>query len=139
MNKDIFELKQQFLPLSAREKAPWEHGCVENKVASELFESRRSGQRLIPVPPKDMIGFVLYFICECPEWEWKNLQCPYSLFKPGQVAPSKRASIEGFAILGEDVAMIACSLMHWYGSIAVFDLLRREWTFNLEESRLEHR
>ena len=30
MDMDFIELKQQFLPLCARETAPWENGCVVN-------------------------------------------------------------------------------------------------------------
>ncbi len=67
------------------------------------------------------------------------MNCPNSLFTEKQVDPTKRNSINEFAILGKDVALIACSLMHWYGSIEVFDVLRFEWTFNLNESRLERK
>lgn len=139
MDIDILELKQQFYPLSTRKKAPTEYGCIENEVASELFGIWGHRHSLIPVPPKDMIGFVLFFLSECPDNEWKELKCPYSLFTANQLAPSQNDSIDNYAILGEDVALIASSLMHWYGSIEVFDVLRREWTFNLEESRLERK
>ena len=84
-----------------------------------------------------MIGFVLFFICECPENEWKELKCPYSLFTTKQVASSQRNAIDEFAILGEDVALVAYSLMRWYGSVEVFNVLRSEWTFNLDKSCLE--
>lgn len=139
MDIDILELKRQFYPLSTRKKAPTENGCIENDVASELFGTWGHRHSKIPIPPKDMIGFVLFFICECPDKEWKESKCPYSLFTPKQVAPSQRNAIAEFAILGEDVALIASSLMHWYGSIEVFNLLRREWTFNLDESCLERK
>lgn len=138
MDIDILELKRQFYPLSTRKKVPTENGCIENEVASKLY-GYRSWSSPITVPPKDMIGFVLFFICECPNQEWEESKCPYSLFTPKQVAPPKRTSINQFAILGEDVALIAYSLMRWYGSIDVFDVLRREWTFNLKKSRLERK
>lgn len=138
MDVDILELKRQFYPLSTRKKAPTEIGCIENEVASKLY-GYSSWSKSISVPPKDMIGFVLFFICECSDQEWKALRCPYSLFSPKQVAPSQRESIDEFVILGEDVALIASSLMHWYGSLEVFNVLRREWAFNLDESCLERK
>ena len=135
----ILELKRQFYPLSTRKKTPTDYGCIEKKVASEIFGIWGRRHSKVPIPPKDMIGFVLFFICECPDNEWKELKCPYSLFTANQLAPSQSDSIDDFAILGEDVALIASLLMNWYGSIEVFDVLRREWTFNLDESCLERK
>ena len=135
---DLMELKRQFYPLNTRKKAPTVNGCIENEVATKLY-GYSSWSKSISVPPKDMIGFVLFFICECPDNEWKELWCPYSLFTPKQVAPPERTSIDQFAILGEDVALVAHSLMRWYGSIEVSNALRREWTFNLYWSRLERK
>ena len=107
MNIDILELKRQFYPLSARSKPPTENGCIENEVASKLFGGWGNRPSLIPVPTKDMIGFVLFFICECSDHEWKELKCPYSLFTPKHASPFQRASVDHFAILGEDVALVA--------------------------------
>lgn len=135
---DLFlfkNLKKQFLPFGN----PTDNNSIENEVASKLFGICGNRLNQIPVPPKDLVGFVLFFISECPDNEWKELKCPYSLFTANQLAPSQNDSIDNYAILGEDVALIASSLMHWYGSIEVFDVLRREWTFNLEESRLERK
>lgn len=138
MDIGILEIKRQFCPLNTRRrKAPTEKGCIENEVASKLFGILGNRPCQISVPPKDMIGFVLFFICECPENEWKELKCPYSLFTTKQVAPSQRNTIDEFAILGEDVALVAYSLMRWYGSVEVFNVLRSEWTFNLAKSCLE--
>lgn len=138
MDIDILELKRHYYPLGARKKAPTENGCIENEVASKLY-GYSGWSKSISVPPNDMIGFVLFFICECSDHEWKELNCPYSLFTPKQVLPPKRESVGHFAILGEDVALIAYSLMRWYGSIEVFNVLRREWTFNRFWSRLERK
>ena len=135
---DIFllkNLKKQFL-LSEN---PTDKNSIENKVALKLLGILGNRPNQIPVPQKDFVGFVLYFICECDAQEWEKLKCPYSLLSPKQVAPSNRRYIDEFAILGEDVALVASSLMHWYGNIEVFDVLRREWAFNLQESRLERK
>lgn len=137
----FLELKQQFYPLSTRKKSPTEYGSIENEVASKLFGIWGNRPSKIKVPRNDMIGFVLYFVCECPEQEWDKLKCPYSLLTAEQVTAPKNMFIIDFAILGEDVALIASSLMHWYicGGIEVFHVLRREWTFNIEDSYLERK
>ena len=70
MDIGILEMKRQFCPLNTRRrKAPTENGCIENEVASKLFGILGNRPSQISVPPKDLIGFVLFFICECPENE----------------------------------------------------------------------
>lgn len=140
MDIGILEMKRKFCPLNTRRwKAPTENGCIENEVASKLFGIWGDNPSLISIPPEDMIGFVLFFICECPENERKELKCPYSLFTTKQVAPSQRNAIKEFAILREDVSLVALSLMRWYGSVEVFNVLRSKWTFNLDKSCLIHK
>ena len=139
MDIDILELKRQFCSLSYRKKAPTEYGSIENEVASKLQGIFANRPNRIYVPPHDMIGFVLFFICGCSAQEWSDFQCPHSLFTCNQVSSHKRQFIHKFAILGEDVALIASSLMHWYGSDEVFNILRLDWRFNMEEWCLERK
>ena len=131
----VKKLKKQFLSLGN----PTDNNSIENEVASKLFGICGNRPNKIPVPPKDLVGFVLYFICECEAQEWEKLKCPFSLLSYKQVAPSNRKHIDEFCILGEDVALIASSLKHWYGSLEVINVLRRGWTFNLDESCLERK
>ena len=133
MITEFLELKQNFAPLSEREIPPTEHGCIEDEVASKLFRSVTP----IHLPHRDMIAFVLRFICECPDNDWDALKCPYSLFSINQIAPSQTDFIDKFAIFGEDVALVAYSLMRWYGSIELFNMLRRDWIFNMDQYCLE--
>ena len=42
-------------------------------------------------------------------------------------------------ILGEDVAIIAYSLMRWFGSQNIFNIIREKWRFNFQDSCLERK
>lgn len=130
----FLELKKDFAPLNTRERQPTEYGCIESEVASKI-----KGWSPISIPHGDMLGFVLYFICECLPQDWMNLKCPYSLFMQKQVPPLMRERIEDYEILGEDVAIITFSLMRWFGNQNIFNIIREKCRFNIQASCLERK
>ncbi len=69
---ELKNLKKQFLPLENRTLFPNDDGSLENEVASKLYGHWENRPSQITVPARDMIGFVLYFICECTTQEWEK-------------------------------------------------------------------
>ena len=134
MMETFLELKKDYAPLNTRKRQATEYGCMESEVASKI-----KGCNPIPIPHGDMLGFVLYFVCECPPQDWIDFKCPYSLFMKKQVSPLMRERIEDYEILGEDVAIIAYSLMRWFGSQNIFNIIREKWRFNFQDSCLERK
>lgn len=106
---------------------PTQRNSYEEQIASALCRYCSE----IQLPKNDYIYWVILFVTSCPSYEWDLANLPLSACK-------KKSFPNAGSVFGDEIGLIFTSLARWYGSMKVFDKIRKRCSFDKETGILRY-